>query len=224
MKSPSTGLLVLVLAAYAMVADSAAGRTVATSVDVPVTAGLEVAIRLRAGDVVVVGGGEPGTLNVSVTWSCGDAERSRCEALAAGLGLSTAASANRVTLGVIGVPTFTTTGLRSALHVVVPPGHPVEIDVGAGNVRFEGFLGPIEVDLGAGNVEGELDLATTSRVDLASRAGRATLRLPTGDIVGSGLVGSALVWTREGGGIPVEVDVGAGEVVVSLRATPNGSD
>lgn len=197
---------------------AASAANLALTQDIPIEAGIELGVQLRAGNVVVDRGNAAGVVSASVTWTCGDADLTRCSEAAAKLGLTTSATAQRLTLGVAGMPTLNLVRLTPTLHVVAPAGHLVEIDLGAGNVRVSDLTDGLEIDLGAGNVEGSFPLAAVGRIELDSRAGRATLKLPDSSIVGSGLVGSAVTWSREEGGGKIEVDLGAGDIVVTLVA------
>lgn len=194
------------------------GANLAFTQDLPLDPGIQLEVELRAGNIVVDRGSEAGVLRASVTWTCADSDSSRCTEAAGKLGLNTSATGQRLTVGVAGMPTLNLVRLTPTLHVVVPAGHRVEVDLGAGNVRVGDLTDGLEIDLGAGNVEGSFPLAAVGRVELDSRAGRATLKLPDSSIVGSGLVGSSVTWSREEGGGQIEIDLGAGDIVVTLVA------
>lgn len=165
--------------------------------DVPLPPGVSLAVKLRAGTVVVDAAEPSETLGVSARANCAKADAAQCAELQESLSLTTSASGDRLEIG-IDQP------LRHfgsvSLHLLLPPGHALEIDLGAGEVHLTGLRDPIEIDVGAGDIEADLDLDRFVSIDLDSRAGRAILELPDGKIIGSGLVGSSLEWTREGQG------------------------
>lgn len=100
----------------------------------------------------------------------------------------------------------------------------VEVDAGAGNVRFTRTRGPLKVDTSAGHVEG-VDIVAQF-LDITTGAGRIRLAVaePPGRLglkTGAGNIDVSLPATE--GGYRVAADAGAGRADISVEQNEGGS-
>jgi DUF4097 and DUF4098 domain-containing protein YvlB len=176
-----------------------------------------------AGNVTVRAGDEGHILVVAVRRAASSATRERIQIQ------------YRETSAGLEIRTVRPTGLRSGsvdLQIEVPPGTPLEIDTGAGNLELRGLVAGIRAETGSGTVratglQGDISLQTgsgsvevqdaTGPVSVETGSGNLILRGVNGDLTGHTGSGSIRV---EGASGQVRVDTGSGSV--EYTGTPAG--
>lgn len=126
----------------------------------------------------------------------------------------------RLVLEVEGVPRWhSSKGLEVDLTLRVPAHLELDIDLGAGTVHVEDATRNVRIDLGAGQVDVRMPEDAVHSVDARAGVGEARLHGPNGDEIAERrhLVGGVVHWQDGKGEARVDVEVGAGEVVVRLE-------
>jgi hypothetical protein len=182
--------------------------------------GSEVRIEVPYGGVRVERG-EPGRVEVVLVGECehgGD----RCRDRLARVEVEGRERADRLEIEVTGLPRMSGRGLQLDLHVLVPAGHALAVDMGAGEIRVEDLDRDVRVELGAGQIDVRLAERTVGSVDLSAGVGEARLERASGTVETERrhLVGGSVEWRAGPGEAHVDLEVGAGEVVVRLDAPP----
>lgn len=118
------------------------------------------------------------------------------------------------------------------LDIQVPPGTPVEVETGSGNLEVRGVAGGVEASTGSGNVvagglAGGVDLHTGSgRVELQDVLGGARAETGSGSLTLRGIEGDLEAHSGSGGiqveGADGQVRLDTGSGSVEYRGTPAG--
>jgi len=154
---------------------------------------------------------------------------------------ATSASSNRIQVrfdeaaGGLQIRTMRPAGVLNArvdLEIQVPPGTPVEVETGAGNLEVRGVTGGLRAETGSGNVQaqglaGGVDLGSGSgSVELQDVAGDVAVDTGSGNVTLRGIDGDLTAHTSsgsirvEGATGQVRLDTGSGSV--EYRGTPAG--
>jgi hypothetical protein len=133
------------------------------------------------------------------------------------------------------VRTVRPTGLLNArvdLEIQVPPGTPLEVGTGAGNLEVRGLTAGAQAETGSGNVMalgllGDVELSTGSgSVDLQDATGAVTAETGSGNLTLRGIEGDLVGHTGSGGirveGASGQVRLDSGNGSVEYRGTPAG--
>lgn len=137
--------------------------------------------------------------------------------------------------GGLEIRTLRPTGLLAAqveLDVQVPPGTPVGIRTGSGNLEVRGITGGVRVETGSGNVTatgigGGVDLHTGSgRIELQDAIGTVAVETGSGTLTLRGIEGDLDAHTGSGGirveGASGQVRVDTGSGSLEYRGMPAG--
>lgn len=107
-------------------------------------------------------------------------------------------------------------GPKVSLRFRVPHDVGVRVHMGAGDVDIGGVKGNVSLQLGAGDVSIRKDESTVHTVDVNVGVGDANLRVGRHRVGGRGFLSKHLRWSEGSGTGRVDVDLGAGDVTVSL--------
>ena len=208
------GLVSLVLAAVAFTTPAhAMTRTLERVVDLEPSQ--TVRLDLSYGEIhVEPGAGDRVELELRVRCHSG---RGHCTERLERLELATETHRNTLEVRLEGLRHFSTHGLDVELWVSVPPDRPLDIDLGAGEVRVDGMEHDLRVHLGAGSIQVRMPEAAVRSVDARAGVGEASLRSRDAHVEQRRhLVGGVARWTDGPGSARVDCQVGAGEVTVRL--------
>jgi hypothetical protein len=180
------------------------------------TAGVErVELRLPPGTVRI----EPSTdgrLHVELGIHC-SFDDERCEERAEQLTLETSRRGNSLEVSVDGMSNLSSLRLHVRGRILVPQGKPLEVDFPAGELTISGLRADLNVDAGAGEVTIVLREGDVRSVRLGVGIGEASLSVAGRSIEGSGWLGHKVRWGEGSGASRVAVNLGVGELDVSLR-------
>jgi len=121
-----------------------------------------------------------------------------------------------VHLALQGYPKWNHHGLEISLRLEIPRRLAVDVDMGAGDLAVRGLQQDVALRLGAGDVVLQLPESAVRSVRAHVGLGDATLHGHRGNVDGSGFLGKTLRWTDGTGASRVRVDLGVGDVSVSL--------
>jgi hypothetical protein len=107
-------------------------------------------------------------------------------------------------------------GPKVSLRFHVPHDVGVRVHMGAGDVDIGGVKGNVSLQLGAGDVAIRKPETTVRTVDVHVGVGDANLRVGPHRVGGRGFLSKHLRWSEGSGAGRVDVDLGAGDVTVSL--------
>lgn len=164
-----------------------------------------------------VSGSDASDVRVEVAVRCNRPVKSRCEAAAGELALSSNNRGGRLVVEIENWPkNHDNSGLNLEVRVEMPKGLNLDAELGVGEFEAVGLVGDLSLDLGVGeaNIRGRQE--HVRRVDLEVGVGEAVLRLGDREIEGKGFIGRELEWAGGTGRAAVEVDCGVGEVDVRL--------
>lgn len=173
-------------------------------------------VEVPVGEVHVVGG--DGTrVSMEVAVRCNRPVKSRCEAAAGELALSSESRGQRLQVKIRNWPQGRdNNGLTLEVRLEMPRGMKLDAELGVGEFEAVGLVSDLSLDLGVGeaNIRGRQE--DVRRVDLEVGVGEAVLRLGDREIEGKGFIGRELEWNAGTGRAAVEVECGVGEVDVRL--------
>jgi hypothetical protein len=179
------------------------------------TAGIErVELRLPPGSVRI----EPsldGRLRVELGVHC-SFDDSRCEERAADLDLESSRHGNTLEVRVNGMSGMSSLRFHIRGRILVPQGKALEVDIPAGELTVKGVRGDLTVDVGAGEVAITLHEVDVRSVRLGVGIGEASLSVAGRNIDGSGWLGQRVRWGEGTGASRVAVNLGVGELDVTL--------
>lgn len=202
----------LALALPAGADDSHRVRTLTTELP---TAGVQrVELRLPPGSIRI----EPspdGRLRAMLDVHCAF-DNERCEERAQRLVFESSRRANTLEVRVEGMSSLASIGLHVRGRILVPRGTALEVDLPAGELKISGVKGDLNVDVGAGEVVIALHEGDVRSVRLGVGIGEATLSVAGRSIEGSGWLGQKVRWGEGGGASRVAVNLGVGELDVTL--------
>lgn len=144
-------------------------------------------------------------------------ERKRCAEVARDVTLGSSFHGGRLALDLHGFK-----GGRKDLVlrgvVRAPAALDTRVDMGVGELEFEGLAGDVEAELGVGEMNLRLPFDAVRAVSLAAGIGETNLHLPAGRHAGkrSHLVGSETEWRKGPGRADIDAEVGVGEVNARL--------
>lgn len=182
--------------------------------DVPTTGVERVELRLPPGTVRI----EPsrdGRLRVELGIHC-SFDDERCEARAEQLSLETERRGNTLELRVDGMSNLSSLRLHVRGRILVPQGKPLEVDFPAGELTISGVRSDLNVDVGAGEVRIVMHEGDVRSVRLGVGIGEASLSVAGRSIEGSGWLGHKVRWGEGSGASRVAVNLGVGELDVTL--------
>lgn len=179
------------------------------------TAGVQrVDLRLPPGSVRI----EPspdGRLRVELGIHC-SFDDSRCEDRAEQLTLESNRQGNTLEVRVDGMSSFSSLRLHIRGRILVPQGKALEVDLPAGELKITGVRGDLSVDVGAGEVAIVMHEGDVRSVRLGVGIGEASLSVTGRSIEGSGWLGHKVRWGEGSGASRVAVNLGVGELDVTL--------
>lgn len=168
---------------------------------------------------VTVEAGAGDRVTVEAELQCSRLNR-RCRTQAENLGLRVDQRTAAIAVDLRGYPRKSLGGLPQVdLRILAPPGIAVEVSMGVGEVAISGIEANVAIDLGVGDVRVRLDREVASRVMLDVGVGLAAIE-PSGDVSrrsGFLLFGNEVRWRNGSGDAEVQVDLGVGQVHVSLE-------
>jgi len=141
---------------------------------------------------------------------------SHCEERAGRLSLESSRQGNSLTLRVDGASGLSSLKLRFRGRILVPQGKVLEVDFPAGELTIKGVRGDLHVDVGAGEVAIVLREDDVRSVRLGVGIGEASLSVAGRSIEGSGWLGQNVRWGEGTGASRVAVNLGVGELGVTL--------
>ena len=159
---------------------------------------------------------EGDVVTATLTVECDDSSE-KCEARAARVQLIFGEGKNRLKVQTDGVTRASAAGLSIRLRVTVPASQGLEVDLGAGDVSIRGLIGKVEVDVGVGDVEITLPQSELQWVKMDTGIGTSRLLTDLGEVRGSGVVRSGLVWSQGRGSALIEIDTGIGDILVDAQ-------
>ena len=179
------------------------------------TAGIQrVELRLPPGAVRI----EPSTdgrLHVELDVRC-SFDDSRCEKRAERLNLETNRQGNTLELRVDGMSGMSALRFHIRGRILAPQGKALEVDFPAGELTIRGVRGDLNVDVGAGEVTIVMHEGDVRSVRLGVGIGEASLSVAGRNIEGSGWLGQRVRWGEGAGSSRVAVNLGVGELGVTL--------
>jgi hypothetical protein len=146
-------------------------------------------------------------------------ENRECTEALEDLGLDAEASPRRVLLTVEGLSNWKKGMIEAEGFLSLPPGAPLDLDVGVGDLEIEGLTADQRIDLGVGEVTVRVPKTAVASVELDAGVGEAEIFGADGRIEGrrSMLVGSEAYWSEGPGEARIRVEVGVGEISVWLE-------
>ncbi|MEM8962016.1 MAG: hypothetical protein AAGD38_11080 [Acidobacteriota bacterium] len=175
----------------------------------------DVDIDITVGDITVEGTDDR-DVTVDARLYCDDSNLERCRKQAQELRLVPRIGGSTFYVDLRRTPWSRLRGVRSELIVRVPRHLEIEIDIRAGgSATISGMKGEIEVDGGAADVSITYPRAEVGKVKLSSAVGQSNLIVDGSTIEGTGIPRN-LTWNGPGRHT-VEVDVGSGDVTVTLE-------
>ncbi|MDX1501619.1 MAG: hypothetical protein R3325_04585 [Thermoanaerobaculia bacterium] len=142
----------------------------------------------------------------------------RCEERLAELEVRSRSGSRRLEVEVGPGGSWKSSRLELEAVVWVPRRAALEIEMGVGELRVEGFENDVRIDMGIGEVGVRMAEAVVRSVELDAGIGESRLSgvSPRVRERRSLLIGSELSWDEGEGRAQVEVDLGIGEISVSL--------
>lgn len=171
---------------------------------------------LRYGEIHVECG-EADQVELELRVRC-TSRREKCDERLAAVELACEPHGRTLEVRVDGLRRFSTHSTHVELWVRVPPDRPLDIDLGAGEVRVTGLERDLRVHLGAGSIQVRMPEAAVHSVDARAGVGEASLsgrRVRVEER--RHLVGGVAHWSGGPGEARVDCQVGAGEVAVRLE-------
>ncbi|MGH7731271.1 MAG: hypothetical protein ACRENJ_08485, partial [Candidatus Eiseniibacteriota bacterium] len=138
----------------------------------------------------------------------------RCEERAQGLTIASGRRGNTLDVRVVGMSTIR---FHVQGRILVPRSTALEVDFPAGELTIRGVRGDLEVDVGAGEVAIAMHEGDVRSVRLGVGIGEASLSVAGRAIEGSGWLGQRVRWGEGTGGSRVDVNLGVGELGVTLN-------
>jgi len=175
-----------------------------------------VRIDLRFGEIHVEPG-DSGRVEVELRARC-SSHRGNCDERLEGLEIEADSRGRVLEVRVYGLRRFSTHSMHVELWVRVPADRPLDIDLGAGEVRVAGVEADLRVHLGAGYIGVRMPADAVRSVDARAGVGDASLRSRGRRVEERRhLVGGVARWDEGSGQARVDCHVGAGEVEVRLE-------
>lgn len=141
---------------------------------------------------------------------------SGCEERAQRIRLVADRSGDRRVLRLEGLSKTLPRGPAVELSLRVPSRLGIDVHMGAGDLEIRDLRSDVDVEMGAGSVEVRGADGTVGSVVVHVGVGDARLRRAGGDVEGRGFIAKNLRWSSGGSGSQVSVDLGVGDVEVTL--------
>ncbi len=124
----------------------------------------------------------------------------------------------RLFLKVEGLATWRLARVEVTAAVKMPAQAALDVDMAAGRLAIDGLANDVRVDMGAGEVRLWLPESAVESVAIDVAVGDARFRGKAANVTGrrSMLIGSEVQWNDGPGKARIDVELGAGEVTVSL--------
>lgn len=182
-----------------------------------ITDGREVLLDLPLG-VIYVESGQPGRVEIDIVIQC-DSPSERCRARADEIYLDADERRGSLSLDIRGFSGKLRGRPSVEVHLRLPTKSAIAIDLGVGEVEITGIRGDVEVDLGVGEVTIFAAEEVVRSLRLAAGVGDVDLRPRRSGQSDSGFLflGNELHWDEGPGDASFSVDVGVGEVNVTLE-------
>jgi hypothetical protein len=176
----------------------------------------EIVLDIPLGELLVTTG-EPGKVVIEVVVKCSSSSR-RCRERAGEIYLDDSLRRRSLNLEIGGYSNKLTSRPSVEIHLTMPAGSGLEVDMGVGEIEIEGLDGDVEVDLGVGEVRLLTRQEQVGSLRLAVGVGSADIRPRPRRQSSSGFLffGNEIFWNEGEGTGSYVVDVGVGEVEVRL--------
>ena len=125
-------------------------------------------------------------------------------------------STNTLEVRVDGMSSLSSLRFHVRGRILVPQGRSLEVDFPAGELSIRGVRGDLNVDAGAGEISIVIREADVRSVRLGVGIGEASLSVAGRNIEGSGWLGQKVRWGEGAGASRVAVNLGVGELGVTL--------
>lgn len=211
-----TAVLVLALAAIATTATADVEiRRITERFEV--SAEHEILLDVPLGEVRVVPG-EPGRVEIEIAVLCGSSSE-RCRERAEEVRLDHSLRRHSLALDLRGYSNKLVNRPSVEVRLAMPAANALEVEVGVGEIQIEDLTGDLEVEVGVGEVDVFAPEAAVGTVRLSVGVGDANLypRRRSQSDSGFLFLGNEVVWDEGPGTAYLVVDVGVGEVNVTLE-------
>ncbi|MDX1644531.1 MAG: hypothetical protein R3244_09270 [Thermoanaerobaculia bacterium] len=177
----------------------------------------EILLDVPLGEVRVVAG-EPGRVEVEIVVLCGSSSE-RCRERAEEVRLDHRLRKHSLALDLRGYSNKLLNRPSVEVLLTMPAANALEVELGVGEIQIEDLAGDLEVELGVGEVDVFASEAVVGTVRLSVGVGEANLypRRRSQSDSGFLFLGNEVVWDEGPGTAYLVVDVGVGEVNVTLE-------
>lgn len=182
-----------------------------------VTAEHEILLDVPLGEVHVEAG-EPGRVEIEIVVLCGS-DSERCRERAADVHLDDSLRRHSLALDIRGYSNKLTNRPSVEVRITMPPANDLEVELGVGDLQIEDLAGDLEVEVGVGEVDLFAREEVVGTLRLSVGVGEANLypRKRGQDDSGFLFLGNEVVWDEGPGEAYLVIDVGVGEIDVTLE-------
>lgn len=182
-----------------------------------VTAEQEILLDVPLGEVRIQAG-DPGRVAIEVAVLC-DSDSERCRERAEDVHLDASPRRHSLALDVRGYSNKLTHRPSVEVRLTMPADNDLEVELGVGELQIEDLTGDLEVEVGVGEVDLFVREEVVGTLRLSAGVGEANLypRQRGQDDSGFLFLGNEIVWDEGTGEAYLVIDVGVGEIDVTLE-------